>query len=399
MFDARRYYYYDDDRRRRVAALGGGPPAWVLRADGVVADLDIDFVNDLAWNNSALVSIASLLTCSRASTGYYTKADGTLVSFLSNVLRYGTNGLLVEEARTNVPLHSGDLTNAAWTKTDCTAAQDQTGPDGVTNSMSSLTATGANATCLQAITLASSARFQTCYIKRITGSGVIEMTMDNGATWTAVTVTGSITRVSIPTQTLANPTVGWRIVTSGDAIAVGWINNENGTSATSYIPTTTTSVTRALDNVFMLTSGISAFNSAAGSTYSQYGRLTPHAGNTANKYCGLSNNDGAKYSVIRHESTNARMDIAGGAANANLVQFAVWTAGVEGRMAGAVATNDAAMSFNGLAVNTDAVVEAPAVSRIQVGGLVATQVGNWHVARYALWNSRLSNAALAALTT
>jgi len=158
-------------------------------------------------------------------------------------------GLLREMSRTNVVLYNRDLTNAAWTKTNVTAAKDQTGIDGVTNSASKITATAGNGTCLQAITLASSARYQSCWVKRVTGSGTIEMTMDNGSTWTAITVTGSWTRVAIPTQTLANPTVGFRIVTDTDAIAIDMVQNEDGTSWTSEIPTTSASVTRAADDL------------------------------------------------------------------------------------------------------------------------------------------------------
>ncbi|HEX7828648.1 MAG TPA: hypothetical protein VF787_03295 [Thermoanaerobaculia bacterium] len=120
-----------------------------------------------------------------------------------------------------------------------TPLRDQVGIDGTANAASSLLALGANATILQAITDASKARFQTCWVKRLIGTGEVDMTMDNGATWTAVTLTAAYTRVSIPTQTLANPTVGFRLVTAGDKIAVDWFQNENGIEATSEIGTLT----------------------------------------------------------------------------------------------------------------------------------------------------------------
>lgn len=161
----------------------------------------------------------------------------------------GLHGKRLGGARTNVVLHNRDLTNAAWVKTNVTAAKDQTGVDGVASSASKITATAANGTCLQAITLASSARFQSAYVKRVTGSGTINMTLDNGATWTVITVTAAWTRVTVPTQTLADPTVGFRIVTSGDAIAVDYVQNENGVFQSSVIPTTTVAVTRAADSL------------------------------------------------------------------------------------------------------------------------------------------------------
>lgn len=160
-----------------------------------------------------------------------------------------TPGLLLEGSRINIVLHNRDLTNAAWTKTNVTAVKDQTGIDGVASSASKITATSANGTCLQAITTGSTQRAQFAYVKRITGSGTINMTMDNGSTWTVVTVTAAWTKVTIPPQTLANPTVGFRIVTSGDAIAVDYVQNEAGAFESSPLATTTGAVTRAADSL------------------------------------------------------------------------------------------------------------------------------------------------------
>lgn len=191
-------------------------------------------------------------TFTRAGAAYYLDSSGVLQSAGTGVKRnaHYINGkptLLLEGARTNVVLWDRDMTNAAWTKTTMTAAKDQVGPDGVTNSASSLLATAGNATCLQAITLASSARSQSCWIKRLIGSGTVNMTMDNGSTWTVVTVTASWTRVNIPTQTLANPTVGFRIVTDTDKIAVDFAQNEDDVFPSSEIATTTASVARVAD--------------------------------------------------------------------------------------------------------------------------------------------------------
>jgi len=158
-------------------------------------------------------------------------------------------GLLVEAAATNVVLQDRHLATT-WVSTNVTAANTQTGIDGVANSASSLTATAGNGTTCQAITLGSSARFESAYVKRITGTGVVNLSMDNGATYTPITIPVAFGRVSIPTQTLANPEPCFQITTNGDAIAVDVVQNETGSSgATSAILTTTTSVTRAADSV------------------------------------------------------------------------------------------------------------------------------------------------------
>lgn len=214
------------------------------------------------------VSAETLFSTSRASIKYAQMASGLLVPIAVNGLPRSDRGALVEEARTNVVLWNRDLTNAAWTKTSITAALNQTGADGAANAATSLTATGANGTCLQAITLASAAAFQTAYVKRLTGSGTINMTMDNGVTWTPITVTAAYTQLSIPTQTLANPTVGFQIVTNGDTIAVDFVQNENGAFATSPILTTSASATRAAD-VIMLNGTASSAALAAQSIFIQ----------------------------------------------------------------------------------------------------------------------------------
>lgn len=192
-------------------------------------------------------------TFSRASTKNVFGPDGLLRGASNNIpgidwADANTPTLLLEPARTNIVLWNRDLTNAAWTKTNVSAVKDQTGIDGVASSASRITASAGNGTCLQAITLGSSQRFQSCYIKRLVGSGTIQMTTDNGSIWTAVTVTGAWTRVSIPAQTLANPTVGFRIVTNADSVAIDFVQNETSPFATSPIATTTVAVTRAVDD-------------------------------------------------------------------------------------------------------------------------------------------------------
>ncbi len=218
-------------------------PSWVFSG----ASTDIYFSNGLAWSANQTTSPQSLISCTRASTGYAQTTSGVLTLFAANVPRITDLGLLVEEARTNVVLWNRDLTNAAWVKVNITAALDQTGADGTANAASSITATAINATVLQSITLGSSARAQSVWAKRLTGTGTVQMTMDAGLTWTTIVLTAAYQQLTIPTQTLANPTVGFLLATSGDKIAVDFVGNTNGTFALSPIPTTTVAVARAAD--------------------------------------------------------------------------------------------------------------------------------------------------------
>jgi hypothetical protein len=158
-------------------------------------------------------------------------------------------GILVEEARTNLALQASDLTNASWTKTTMTTALTATGPDGVANSATTCTASAGNATALQAITSGSAARITSVWLKRRTGTGNVDLTQDNGTTWTTQTITSSWARYSLTSVTSANPTIGIRLVTNGDAVDVAIFQHELGAFITSSIPTTSATVTRAADNI------------------------------------------------------------------------------------------------------------------------------------------------------
>jgi hypothetical protein len=157
-----------------------------------------------------------------------------------------SNGLLIEEARTNRLLWNRDATDAAWVKTDVTAAKDQTGIDGVANAASSLTSTADNGTCIQTITLASGSRTGSVFLKRITGTGNVQVSLD-GSTWSTVDLSDTEWRRIVLSGTVTNPTVGIRIAVSGDAVAMDYGQVEDGAFATSPILTTTASVTRSAD--------------------------------------------------------------------------------------------------------------------------------------------------------
>jgi hypothetical protein len=149
--------------------------------------------------------------------------------------------------------------STAWALANVTVARNQTGLDGVANSASKITATAGNGTVLQAITNSSSARWQSAYLRRVTGTGTVYMTMDGGATWRDITalLTSNWTLVEIATQTITNPSVGFKLGTNGDAIAVDAVQNENnGTAGSSPILTTTAAVARAADQLSVALSGL-----------------------------------------------------------------------------------------------------------------------------------------------
>jgi hypothetical protein len=179
---------------------------------------------------------------------YFTTTNGNTVA--SNVVTEASGspissatllGYLAEGAGTQLVTPTAsirDMTNAAWVKgATMTAALTGTGVDGVTNSCSRLTggAVAATNTAFQTLVAAASSRTYSCYIKRVTGTGTINITQDGGSTYTDITSqinSSTFTRVSLNASVL-NAAFGVQIVTSGDVILVDFNQFESGTFATS----------------------------------------------------------------------------------------------------------------------------------------------------------------------
>lgn len=212
--------------------------------------LDVDFVNNKAHLNGTETSIEALgFTIVRATPGWIDTKDGLWHIVPANTLRISDRGVLIEGKRVFAALYNRDLTASVWIKTNMTVSHEATGIDGVPNSASIVTAAADNATVLQQLKLNSSIRSQSAFVKRVTGSGPIFMTMDGGATWTEVTAQDTWSWVEIPSQTLANPKVGFKVQNAGDVFAIDFVLNENGPFKTSPMEVLGRSVTRDQDQV------------------------------------------------------------------------------------------------------------------------------------------------------
>lgn len=115
-----------------------------------------------------------------------------------------------------------DLTDASWASVNITAAKNAANAmiSDSANLCSSLTATDANGTCLLTTTGGNIERVFQAYVRRKTGTGTIYL--EHGATETDITSLLNTTEyVQVYNVVTANnPTVGFKIATSGDAIEV-----------------------------------------------------------------------------------------------------------------------------------------------------------------------------------
>lgn len=200
-----------------------------------------------AADGQTLIAVASgearFQGARRVSQGFWSNsfADGTMIPDAT------LKGYLVEGARTNLCLRSQELDNVAWTATNVTVAADSiAAPDGTTTA-DTLTASAANGTVIQDLgAIASAVKAWGLWLKRKTGTGNIDLTLDGGATWTTTAITAAWTRVEI-TQTLADPDIGIRIVTSADAVYAWGGQCEAAAFLSTDIPTTSAAVTRNAD--------------------------------------------------------------------------------------------------------------------------------------------------------
>jgi hypothetical protein len=122
-------------------------------------------------------------------------------------------------APNNLLLQSNTFSNAAWTLSTATLSSGVTDPLGGANAWT-LTATGAGALVFQNVTVPTSANgLFAIYVKRRTGSGAISLRQPAGA-YSAVTVTGSWTQVSVVGPGNGAVNIAIQIATSGDAIDI-----------------------------------------------------------------------------------------------------------------------------------------------------------------------------------
>jgi hypothetical protein len=160
-------------------------------------------------------------------------------------------GCLVEEQRTNICLYSDDLTNGSWAKQSITAAKTATGPDGVANSATTLTASHANNGIGITTSKSSVQGVSSLWVKRRTGTGNVYLARNASATGSDETTADG----TFATSTGWTVGAGWSI-TGGKAVATA-----AGSSGLYCIPTG--SLTTSRGRVIQVTFTVSNYASGA----------------------------------------------------------------------------------------------------------------------------------------
>jgi hypothetical protein len=398
----------------------------------------------------ALVSktFSQIITFTRASTATFFNSAGTLTSAAVDAPRLDFNpstlaaqGLLIEESRTNLLLRSEEFNDAAWTKTNSSiTANAATAPSGTVTADKLIEALDVNLvhqTTQSSVTIVSLGTYTaSCYVKADTRtrvriafivggtSGVIADANLTAGTIGAATAFGGGSAVGSSIQAINN---GWyRITVSGTGAAgtsgelrIEMIDasgnrqyNGDGTSGlfvwgaqleagafpTSYIPTTTTALTRAAD-VASVNTLSPWYNASAGTLFAQVSLLT--VSNESNRWvAAISDGTTGNYiGVFRQTDQQPVGQVQTSAGTqAGIGAGAIWTTTASRKLALSYATNDFKFCTNGGAVFTDTAGTVPVVTQLQLGVIGSSGRVNGWLERVTYYPRTLSTAELQAIT-
>jgi len=319
-------------------------------------------------------------------------------------------GLLIEEQRTNSFPNSNDFSNATyWTVygTAVATAGAATGPDGLT-SASNLA--GATDTTLsgnnieESVSISASTAYTfSVFVKSNGGTEVVLRLRDStgGSTSTAtLTVTSAWQCISL-TRTMAVGATSVRCIigqTNGNILIYG-AQLEAGAFATSYIPTTTTALTRNADVATMTGTNFSSwYNTSEGTLFAQFLRTAPTNSSQARVF---SLSVGANTGLIELYQVNVTDPAAQIINTATQAQWLTsgYVVGAPIRQALAYKLNDSNASFNGSAETPDTVCTIPSVTQANIGNRQdLVRALNGYVQRLSYYPTRLPNSTLQALT-
>ena len=381
----------------------------------------------------------SRITFTRASSGTRVNSSGVIESVTSNLPRFdydpvtlAPKGLLIEEQRTNLMLYSEDLSTVWNLGTGTVQSNTWTAPTG--NLTGDIFTIGSDSTTpSQSTTITASATYTLSFFvnKPLTTAAFLRLrfgtaagsisafidasTMSFGVVQAGIVanyikqIQNNIYQVSVRftygatdggSRSLAISGVvanNSSVPDTGKNIAIWGIQYELGAFPTSYIPTTSATVTRAADNASMVGSNFSSwYNQSEGTIYAAVSFTNTSSFNTV-----YSITDGTSSNVIRTIQWNNGTDRPLIITTAGLGQTAYSTSGLIGNVkyCAAFALNNANYAKNGILGVDDTLVTLPAVNQLTLGNTTggALYLNGW-LQSIKYYPTRLPNADLQRLT-
>jgi hypothetical protein len=365
------------------------------------------------------------------SSGYIEPVAADTPRFDYNSITLACKGLLIENAKTNLLQQSEDLNAVVWVKTNATIDNASiTSPSNLTN--------GNKLTNTQAFVTSSYVRYTTAksinttytlsffakagsanwlYLRdlSVTGSPIASFDLVNGVTgvvnsgissssiesfkngWYRCSIT-STTAASIPNNLID---IGFADADNSRNVGAGkygylWgAQLEDGAFATSYIPTTTTALTRNADVATMTGTNFSDWYSAgAGGVVA---RVLPSTVSGTRPALQFDDNTTDNIIALRGNTTNPELVIVDGGSPEAQIDAGTITANTTYNLGAAWSTNDCAAAVNGGAAVTDTTSTIPTVTQSRLGS-DGTNYLNGHLQIVRYWPQRIINAEVQAFS-
>lgn len=377
------------------------------------------------------------ITFTRASTGLYTDKDGVIKVAPVNIPRFDyagytgqCKGLLVEEGRTNLVTYSAQIDNAAWVKVASgVTANAVTAPDNTltadkliadTSASSHAiyqTRTGTNETLTISVYAKSAEKtsFRISLSNSLNSSATANFDLVSVTTGTSVSGSdySSISSSIIPLNN------GWfRCILTATKAAVNTVNNpyielgasaftgdntsgiyiwgiqlEQGNGPTSYIPTTSSTVTRSADVASITGTALSSwYNNTEGTMQCSYTCAIGSSFYPSAWYFQDEANTSRFGHVVASGSKVAYFEVIASGTNMAVVGSSNTSEKVTSVFA--FKTDDVAGLVKGDTLNVDTTVTINPVTRLYIGGRNAEAQLNGCIARLAYYSKRLSDVEL-----
>jgi hypothetical protein len=362
----------------------------------------------------------SLNTATRVnSSGLIEIVNANLPRFDYDPVTLAPKGLLIEEQRVNLATYSQDFSDPAWSKSSVTVTADTTvAPDGTTTA-DTLTASSITGFTWQVVSFTGDGdKTMSCFVKAGTAATSVVQIRDATIsanrgyfiiTWTAGVpsvvrlTTGTVLGVDafpdgwyrlrlLASNVVAANSNQYRFLpntTAGTGTVIAWgAQAENGAFATSYIPTTTTSLTRNADVVSMTGTNFSDWYNAASGAILARSRQSVITGTRPSIYI----SDGTADNIIslRGLAANPELYIKATTDQAQ-IDAGTLTANSSFGLVGAWTTDNCAAAINGGAAVTDTSATIPTVDQMLIGS-DGTNYLNGNVERISYWPQRIINA-------
>jgi hypothetical protein len=382
------------------------------------------------------VSVTRALNTATAvnSSGFIAVVNANLPRFDYDPATLAPKGLLIEEARTNALLYSQEFDNIVWGKIAATVtANSTTSPDGTTNAdtLVESATTDTHYAYIAPILLAGTNTLSLYY--KISSARKIALYHTNTNTGRQFDATGNQSAglfnapsggatvvaagngwyratITITATVGANEFRLWMVRASDDAInyagdGTSGINIfgaqlEAGAFATSYIPTTTTSLTRNADYVTMTGTNFSDwYNQSEGAFQIEASATIPASGsqtfiavsdNTPNNYIGpyMLNVLGYVYhKIVTLGVSQCEFAAAVGVTNNSIFKYAF-----------CYKLNSAQIAVNTVLGAGDTSVSVPTVTLAEIGSRASSSQMNGHMRKISYWPQRLLDQELQAFS-